>query len=166
MPETDDAESQQKNGSELQDLQRELRDRLIQYCKRNRPKAHVAQAIAIDKISSNFEILVFGSSGVGKSELIRALSGSKGNEINAEYDDDTRYAKCYADEFGMKWWKTVGKKPSFFCFWFSFITQIKLWRVFRCTELKSNNLEPIPIVYSRNNCKGFFFHVVTIFNRF
>jgi GTPase SAR1 family protein len=91
-------------------LQNYLRERLLEIRTRNYSNTGIADAKAIEKISSEFEILVFGPARVGKSTLIRELSGDEQIRISAGLNACTQTTTAYTDQFGVKWWDTRGKK--------------------------------------------------------
>ena len=83
MTTTDDqlvAEEDEQHGREEveTDLIQYLRDKLVQfYGKISSYSTNVATARGIQKLSSEFEILVFGPARVGKSTLIKQVSGDE-----------------------------------------------------------------------------------------
>lgn len=93
-------------------LQNYLRERLLEIRTRNYSNTGIADAKAIEKISSEFEILVFGPARVGKSTLIRELSGDEQIRTSAGLNSCTQVTKAYTDQFGVRWWDTRGKNIS------------------------------------------------------
>ncbi|CAF4419676.1 unnamed protein product, partial [Adineta steineri] len=75
---------------------------------RNYSNTGIADAKAIEKISSEFEILVFGPARVGKSTLIRELSGDEQIRTSAGLNACTQTTTAYTDQFGVRWWDTRG----------------------------------------------------------
>lgn len=89
-------------------LQNYLRDRLLEVRRRNYSNTAIADAKAIDKIASEFEILVFGPPRVGKSTLIQNLSGDEEIRTSSGLNSCTQVTTAYTDEFGVRWWDTRG----------------------------------------------------------
>lgn len=88
----------------------QLRAILIEICKRKTANTNIADAKAIERISSEFEILVFGPPRVGKSTLIKELSGDEEIRTSAGLNTCTAKTAVYTDQFGLKWWDTCGKE--------------------------------------------------------
>jgi len=105
-----DSDFLQTNEHEQPPLQDYLRERLLEIRTRNYSNTGIADAKAIEKISSEFEILVFGPARVGKSTLIRELSGDEQIRTSAGLNACTQTTKAYTDQFGVRWWDTRGKK--------------------------------------------------------
>ncbi|CAF3427642.1 unnamed protein product [Rotaria socialis] len=72
-----DSEFLHINEQAQQPLQNYLRERLLEIRTLNYSNTGIADAKAIEKNSSEFEILFFGPARVGKSTLIRELSGNE-----------------------------------------------------------------------------------------
>jgi len=86
-----------------------LQDKLVQlYAKISSYRTNVATAKGIQKISSEFEILVFGPARVGKSTLIQQISGDKTIVTSAQLDPFTPESKKYIDKYNIHWWDTPG----------------------------------------------------------
>ena len=98
----------QTNVQEATPLQNYLRERLLDIRTRNYSNTGIADAKAIEKISSEFEILVFGPARVGKSTLIRELSGDEQIRTSANLNACTQTTTAYTDQFGVRWWDTRG----------------------------------------------------------
>lgn len=114
-----DSDFLQTNEQEQVPLQNYLRERLLEIRTRNYSNTGIADAKAIEKISSEFEILVFGPARVGKSTLIRELSGDEQIRTSAGLNACTQTTTAYTDQFGVRWWDTRGKKIlviNLFCF--------------------------------------------------
>lgn len=107
-----DAEFLQTNEQGKAPLQDYLRERLLEIRTRNYSNTGIADAKAIEKISSEFEILVFGPARVGKSTLIRELSGDEEIKTSAGLNSCTQTTTAYTDQFGVRWWDTRGE-PTF-----------------------------------------------------
>ena len=90
-------------------LQSYLRERLLEVRTRNYSNTGIADAKAIEKISSEFEILVFGPARVGKSTLIQELSGDEEIKTSAGLNSCTQTTTAYTDQYGVRWWDTRGK---------------------------------------------------------
>ena len=90
-------------------LQEYLRERLLEIRTRNYSNTGIADAKAIEKISTEFEILVFGPARVGKSTLIRELSGDEEIKTSTGLNSCTQTTTAYTDQFGVRWWDTRGK---------------------------------------------------------
>ncbi|CAF1313559.1 unnamed protein product [Didymodactylos carnosus] len=60
------------------------------------------------KISSEFEILVFGPARVGKSTLIKQVSGDDTIETSAEMNACTTKTEKHMDKYNIFWWDTPG----------------------------------------------------------
>ncbi|UJR14188.1 hypothetical protein I4U23_001182 [Adineta vaga] len=103
-----DSEFLQTNTNEHAPLQNYLRERLLDLRTRNYSNTGIADAKAIEKISSEFEILVFGPARVGKSTLIRELSGDDQIRTSAGLNACTQTTTAYTDQFGVRWWDTRG----------------------------------------------------------
>ena len=103
-----DSEFLQTNVQEATPLQNYLRERLLDIRTRNYSNTGIADAKAIEKISSEFEILVFGPARVGKSTLIRELSGDEQIRTSASLNACTQTTTAYTDQFGVRWWDTRG----------------------------------------------------------
>ncbi|CAF1447697.1 unnamed protein product [Adineta ricciae] len=103
-----DSEFLQTNVQEATPLQNYLRERLLDIRTRNYSNTGIADAKAIEKISSEFEILVFGPARVGKSTLIRELSGDEQIRTSAGLNACTQTTTAYTDQFGVRWWDTRG----------------------------------------------------------
>lgn len=97
------------NTPEQAPLQSYLRERLLAIRTRNYSNTGIADAKAIEKISSEFEILVFGPARVGKSTLIRELSGDEHIRTSAGLNACTQSTAAYTDQFGVRWWDTCGE---------------------------------------------------------
>ena len=93
-------------------LQNYLRERLLEVRTRNYSNTGIADAKAIEKISSEFEILVFGPARVGKSTLIQELSGDEEIKTSAGLNSCTQTTTAYTDQYGVRWWDTRGKRES------------------------------------------------------
>jgi GTPase SAR1 family protein len=104
-----DSDFLQINESEQASLQNYLRERLLEIRTRNYSNTGIADAKAIQKISSEFEILVFGPARVGKSTLIRELSGDEQIRTSPGLNACTQTTTAYTDQFGVRWWDTRGK---------------------------------------------------------
>jgi hypothetical protein len=105
-----DSDFEQTNEQEQPPLQNYLRERLLEIRTRNYSNTGIADAKAIEKISSEFEILVFGPARVGKSTLIRELSGDEQIRTSAGLNSCTQTTTAYTDQFGVRWWDTHGRK--------------------------------------------------------
>lgn len=70
---------------------------------------HVTTAKAIEKLSSEFEILVFGPARVGKSTLIQQVSGDETIVTSAHLNACTSTSAKYIDKYNIQWWDTPGK---------------------------------------------------------
>ncbi|CAF1407737.1 unnamed protein product [Adineta steineri] len=103
-----DSDFLQTNNHEQVPLQNYLRERLLDIRTRNYSNTGIADAKAIEKISSEFEILVFGPARVGKSTLIRELSGDEQIRTSAGLNACTQTTTAYTDQFGVRWWDTRG----------------------------------------------------------
>ncbi|CAF1222373.1 unnamed protein product [Rotaria sordida] len=103
-----DSDYLQTNEHEQPLLQNYLRERLLEIRTRNYSNTGIADAKAIEKISSEFEILVFGPARVGKSTLIRELSGDEQIRTSAGLNTCTQTTTAYTDQFGVRWWDTRG----------------------------------------------------------
>jgi GTP-binding protein EngB required for normal cell division len=104
-----DSDFLQTNDHNQPPLQDYLRERLLEIRTRNYSNTGIADAKAIEKISSEFEILVFGPARVGKSTLIRELSGDEKIRTSAGLNACTQTTTAYTDQFGVRWWDTRGK---------------------------------------------------------
>jgi GTP-binding protein EngB required for normal cell division len=104
-----DSEFLQTNEHDQPPLQDYLRERLLEIRTRNYSNTGIADAKAIEKISSEFEILVFGPARVGKSTLIRELSGDEEIRTSSGLNACTQTTTAYTDQFGVRWWDTRGK---------------------------------------------------------
>lgn len=89
-------------------LQNYLRERLMELRTRNYSNSGIADAKAIEKLTSEFEILVFGPARVGKSTLIRELSGDEEIRTSTGLNSCTQKTTAYTDQFGVRWWDTRG----------------------------------------------------------
>jgi ATPase subunit of ABC transporter with duplicated ATPase domains len=105
-----DSDFLNSNEHEQPPLQSYLRERLLEIRTRNYSNTGIADAKAIEKISTEFEILVFGPARVGKSTLIRELSGDDQIRTSAGLNTCTQTTTAYTDQFGVRWWDTRGKK--------------------------------------------------------
>ena len=105
-----DADFEPTNEQNQVPLQNYLRERLLDIRTRNYNNTGIADAKAIEKISSEFEILVFGPARVGKSTLIRELSGDDQIRTSAGLNSCTQTTTAYTDQFDVRWWDTRGKK--------------------------------------------------------
>jgi GTPase SAR1 family protein len=103
---TDFAPDQARENAPLQSY---LRERLLEVRTRNYSNTGIADAKAIAKISSEFEILVFGPARVGKSTLIQELSGDEEIKTSAGLNSCTQTTTAYTDQYGVRWWDTRGK---------------------------------------------------------
>ena len=116
MTTTDDqlvAEEDEQHGREEveTDLIQYLRDKLVQfYGKISSYSTNVATARGIQKLSSEFEILVFGPARVGKSTLIKQVSGDETIMTSADLNSCTSTSARYIDKYNTHWWDTPGKK--------------------------------------------------------
>lgn len=105
-----DADFEPTNEQNQVPLQNYLRERLLDIRTRNYNNTGIADAKAIEKISSEFEILVFGPARVGKSTLIRELSGDDQIRTSAGLNSCTQTTTAYTDQFDVRWWDTRGKE--------------------------------------------------------
>lgn len=105
-----DVDFQPTNEQNEVPLQNYLRERLLDIRTRNYSNTGIADAKAIEKISSEFEILVFGPARVGKSTLIRELSGDDEIRTSAGLNSCTQQTTAYTDQFGVRWWDTRGRR--------------------------------------------------------
>ena len=103
-----DCDFLQNSNREQAPLQDHLRERLLDIRTRNYSNTGIADAKAIEKISSEFEILVFGPARVGKSTLIKELSGDEQIRTSAGLNSCTQTTTAYTDQFGVRWWDTRG----------------------------------------------------------
>ncbi|CAF1415541.1 unnamed protein product [Adineta ricciae] len=84
-----------------------LRDKLVKFhSKVSSYGTNVATAKGIQKLSSEFEILVFGPARVGKSTLIREISGDERIVTSAKMNACTTSSEKYLDKFNIQWWDT------------------------------------------------------------
>ena len=123
-----DVDFQPTNEQNEVPLQNYLRERLLEIRTRNYSNTGIADAKAIEKISSEFEILVFGPARVGKSTLIRELSGDEEIRTSAGLNSCTQQTTAYTDQFGVRWWDTRGRRiflSSSLCF--HFLLGIEKW---------------------------------------
>jgi hypothetical protein len=89
------------------DLIKYLKDKLVQfYAKLPSYGNNVASSIGIQKIASEFEILVFGPARVGKSTLIKQISGDATIKTSAQLNGCTQDSERYIDEYNIHWWDT------------------------------------------------------------
>lgn len=91
------------------DLIKYLKDKLVQFYT-NLPSYgnNVVSSVGIQKIASEFEILVFGPARVGKSTLIQQISGDATIRTSAQLDACTPGPEKYIDEYNIHWWDTAG----------------------------------------------------------
>ncbi|CAF0795508.1 unnamed protein product [Didymodactylos carnosus] len=85
-----------------------LKQKLLEIRRRDYDSTAIADAKAIQKISAEFEILVFGPARVGKSALIKALSGDANIQTSLGLNACTTMSERYVDQFGVCWWDTPG----------------------------------------------------------
>jgi ribosome biogenesis GTPase A len=94
------------------DLVKYLKDKLVQFhAKISSYGTNVATARGIQKLSSEFEILVFGPARVGKSTLIKQVSGDETIITSAKLNACTSVSEKYIDKYNIHWWDT----PGMFC---------------------------------------------------
>ncbi|CAM4972784.1 unnamed protein product [Rotaria socialis] len=101
-------------GREQQELDwvKYLKDKLVQFhSKVSSYGTNVATARGIQKLSSEFEILVFGPARVGKSTLIKEVSGDESIMTSAQMNACTTTSEKYLDKFNIQWWDTPGNHP-------------------------------------------------------
>ena len=91
------------------DLIKYLKDKLVQFhAKISSYGTNVATARGIQKLSSEFEILVFGPARVGKSTLIKQVSGDETIMTSAKLNACTSVSEKYIDKYNIHWWDTPG----------------------------------------------------------
>lgn len=91
------------------DLVQYLKDKLVLFhAKLASYGTNVATARGIQKLATEFEILVFGPARVGKSTLIKQVSGDESIMTSAEMNSCTSTAKKYVDKYNIQWWDTPG----------------------------------------------------------
>ncbi|UJR24614.1 hypothetical protein I4U23_005989 [Adineta vaga] len=104
-------EDEQQGREQEQDLD------LINYLKEQLVRLHtrvssygtnIVTARGIQKLSSEFEILVFGPARVGKSTLIKEVSGDERIATSAEMNACTEKSEKYIDKYNIHWWDTPG----------------------------------------------------------
>ena len=109
----EDDEQQQQQGRDQQemDLIQYLKDKLVRlHARVSAYGTNVAAAKGIEKLSSEFEILVFGPARVGKSTLIKEVSGDETIVTSAKMNACTTTSEKYLDKFNIQWWDTPGKR--------------------------------------------------------
>jgi ribosome biogenesis GTPase A len=105
-------EDEQQQGREQQDLDwiNYLKDKLVKlHAKVTTYGTHITTAKGIQKLSSEFEILVFGPARVGKSTLIQQVSGDETIVTSARLNACTSTSAKYVDKYSIQWWDTPGK---------------------------------------------------------
>ncbi|CAF4531319.1 unnamed protein product, partial [Didymodactylos carnosus] len=106
VPEED--EQHEQDQVEL-DLIEYLRNKLVELrSKVSSYGTNIVNARGIQKISSEFEILVFGPARVGKSTLIKQVSGDDSIETSAEMNACTTRTEKHMDKYNIFWWDTPG----------------------------------------------------------
>ncbi len=86
-----------------------LKDKLVRFHARVASYgSNVATARGIQKLSSEFEILVFGPARVGKSTLIKQVSGDERIKTSANLNACTSTSEKYIDKYNIHWWDTPG----------------------------------------------------------
>ena len=86
-----------------------LKDKLVLFHARiSSYGTNVATARGIQKLSTEFEILVFGPARVGKSTLIKQVSGDESIMTSAELNSCTSKSEKYIDKYNIQWWDTPG----------------------------------------------------------
>jgi len=91
------------------DLVQYLKDKLVRFhAKISSYGTNVATARGIQKLSSQFEILVFGPARVGKSTLIKQVSGDTTIATSAKLNACTSVSEKYIDKYNIQWWDTPG----------------------------------------------------------
>jgi ribosome biogenesis GTPase A len=106
------AEEDEQQGREQQDLDwiNYLKDKLVKFhAKVTTYGTHITTAKGIQKLSSEFEILVFGPARVGKSTLIQQISGDETIITSAHLNACTSTSAKYVDKYSIQWWDTPGK---------------------------------------------------------
>ncbi|CAF1415600.1 unnamed protein product [Adineta ricciae] len=104
----DDEHNQTREQQDIDWIQY-LRDKLVKFhSKVSSYGTNVATAKGIQKLSSEFEILVFGPARVGKSTLIREISGDETIVTSAKMNACTTSSEKYSDKFNIQWWDTPG----------------------------------------------------------
>lgn len=108
------AEEDEQQGREQQadlDWINYLKDKLVQlHAKVSSYGTNVATARGIQKLSTEFEILVFGPARVGKSTLIKQVSGDESIVTSAHMNACTAISEKYVDKYQIQWWDTPGNK--------------------------------------------------------
>jgi ribosome biogenesis GTPase A len=108
------AEDDEQQGREQQehDWVQYLKDKLVGFhSKVSSYGTNIATARGIQKLSSEFEILVFGPARVGKSTLIKEISGDATIVTSADMNACTKTSEKYLDKFNIQWWDTPGNRP-------------------------------------------------------
>jgi len=104
------------------DLIKYLKDKLVQFhAKISSYGTNVATARGIQKLSSEFEILVFGPARVGKSTLIKQVSGDETIMTSAKLNACTSTSEKYIDKYNIHWWDTPGM--------FDIVNQLHIFKV-------------------------------------
>ena len=86
-----------------------LKDKLVRFhTKLSSYGITVATARGIQKLSTEFEILVSGPARVGKSTLIEQVSGDEAINTSAELNACTSTSAKYVDKYNIHWWNTPG----------------------------------------------------------
>ena len=106
------AEEDEQQGREQQtdlDWINYLKEKLVRFhAKVSLYGTNVATARGIQKLSSEFEILVFGPARVGKSTLIKQVSGDETIATSADMNACTSVSEKYIDKYNIQWWDTPG----------------------------------------------------------
>lgn len=105
------AEEEEQQGHEQQDLDwiNYLKDKLVKFhAKVSTYGTNIATARGIQKLSSEFEILVFGPARVGKSTLIKEVSGDETIVTSARLNACTSTSEKYIGKYNIIWWNTSG----------------------------------------------------------